>query len=190
MFMKKIYYNIFYLLFGIFCFSQNNFVNLNFIVLNNKTNFLYIKDNSEIIRQIKLKKNNTFNDSFQIREGIYQINYDKSYVDVFLKPGFKLKITVDATNFEETIKYSGKGESENNYIVQQNQEDIKNFDEEIYNLDLDAFEKLLTESVNSKLSNLEKQTFDSEFVNLQKRKIEMSVLKLRELYVQHKLMPK
>ncbi len=188
--MRKLYFKIFYLFFSVLCFGQNNFVTLNFKVLNNKTNFIFIKDNNEIIRQIKLKKDNVFNDSFQIREGIYQISYDKSYADVYLKSGFKLKINFDGTNFEETIKYSGKGEVENNYIAQQNLDDIKNFDEEIYNLDPEAFEKLLTDSENSKLSSLEKQTFEPEFVNLQKRKIEMGVLKLRELYAQHKLMPK
>lgn len=188
--MKILYFTTLYLLLNLQCFGQNNAVALNFIVSNNKTNFLFIKDKNEIIRQIKFSKSIHFNDSFQIREGIYQINYDKFYSDIYLKPGFKLKIDVDASNFEESIKFSGKGEAENNYIVQQNLEDSKIFDEEIYNLDSDAFEKLIIENVDSKLAYLEKQNFDPEFTMLQKRKIEMNILKLRELYIQHKLMPK
>ena len=129
--MKILYFSSLYFLSSLFCFGQNNAVTLNFVVLNNKTNFLYVKDKNEIIRQIKFSKSIHFNYLFQIREGMYQINYDKFYSDIYLKPGFKLKITVDANNFEETIKYSGKGEAENNYIVQQNIEDSKVFDEEI-----------------------------------------------------------
>ncbi len=188
--MKIFCFYSFCLLMSVFCFGQNNAVTLNIVVLNNKTNFLYVKDKNEIIRQIKFSKSNYFSDYFQIREGIYQINYDKSYSDVYLKPGFNLKITVDANNFEETIKYSGKGEAENNYIIQQNLDDNKTFDEEIYNLDSETFEKLLIENGDSKLIYLEKQNFDPEFIILQKRKIEMSILKLREMYTQHKLMTK
>lgn len=47
---------------------------------------------------------------------IFGTSYGESGVTMFLFPGDSLKITFDAENAEETVKYEGKGAEVNNYF--------------------------------------------------------------------------
>ena len=64
------------------------------------------------------KRKAYFADTLEIPESYYQLFIGKEFTNVYLKPGDNLFITLDANQFDETIKYVGKGAEENNYLAQ------------------------------------------------------------------------
>ena len=68
-------------------------------------------------------KNGVFKDKFSVTEGFYQLSDGTEYTQLYLKNGFDLTLTMDAKEFDESIKYAGKGAAENNFIAQMALED-------------------------------------------------------------------
>ena len=74
--------------------------------------------NQEIIKTIILNKDNTFRDTLYVSEGYYRIYDGSESTQVYLKPKFDFSLTLNTEEFDETIKYKGKGANENNYLAE------------------------------------------------------------------------
>ena len=154
-------------------------------VTNKNGDVLFIKNGRTIVKEIKADEKGTFKATFPIKEGLYQLFDGAEYAQLFLKPGYDLKMTLDGAKFDETIKFTGKGSNENNFIAAQTLAEQK-FD---YNgmlaLDEAAFNKAFDEKLNGDIARLDKQTgLDANFVTTYKAGISQGLQGLKQYYAQ------
>lgn len=128
-------------------------------------------------------KNGIFKDEFSITEGFYQLFDGAEYAQIYLKNGYTLAMTMNAKEFDETIKFSGKGSVENNFIAEMAREDEK-FD---YNAMLMAseedFAKLFEKKKEATLSRLNGNSeLEKSFADAYKMQFEQSMLGLQAYY--------
>ena len=116
--MKKIGFFLFALIGFNISFGQDNMVKFQADIANRNGDVLYIKNNKEIVKEIKADAKGHFETSFEVKEGMYQLYDGVEYTELFLKNGYDLSLKMDAQNFDESIVYSGKGASENNFLAQ------------------------------------------------------------------------
>ena len=181
--MKNIFSLIITLVFTTISFSQQK-VLFHGKIANRNSDVLYIKDNNTIIKEIKLNTEGAFNDSFETKEGLYQMFDGFEYADLYLKPGYDLDLKMDAKQFDESIKYTGKGEIENNFLAQATlNESTFNYNE-LLAADEANFNKMIDAKKNSDFEKLESAKLDSNFVVLQKQNIEESLFGLKQYYNQ------
>ena len=181
--MKNIFSLIITLVFTTISFSQQK-VLFHGKIANRNSDVLYIKDNNTIIKEIKLNTEGAFNDSFETKEGLYQMFDGVEYADLYLKPGYDLDLKMDAKQFDESIKYTGKGEIENNFLAQATlNESTFNYNE-LLAADEANFNKMIDAKKNSDFQKLESAKLDSNFVVLQKQNIEESLFGLKQYYNQ------
>ncbi len=76
-----------------------------------------LNKNQDIIKFIILNKNNTFKDTLNLPEGFYRLRNGRESTQIYLKPGYNLSLTLNTKEFDESIKYEGKGAKENNYLA-------------------------------------------------------------------------
>ena len=72
-------------------------------------------------KNIKINSDGTFSDTLTLKNADYYsvlINNKRSGF-VFLRNGFDIKLSTDATSFLENTKYSGKGASSTNFLINQ-----------------------------------------------------------------------
>ena len=114
----------------------------------------------ETLQTIHLDSNNTGQKSFYLPMAYYSLFDGNESTQIFLKPGYKLHLYLNAKEFDESIKYTGKGAAENNYLAQKtlleeklgklvyygyyaalNEKDFLHLVDSIYNLQLNLFNK-------------------------------------------------
>ncbi|MFC4723585.1 TlpA family protein disulfide reductase [Geojedonia litorea] len=108
-------------------------------------------------QEISIKPDGTFADTLKLTEpGFYDFSIGREVTKIYLKHGDVLNISVDQNLFDETIKYSGKGAVENNYLAtkQQNNEKHTDNSQELYLLDEQAFKTKVEELKQSNASLL------------------------------------
>lgn len=68
-------------------------------------------------KEINLKPDGTFSEKLPIDyEGIYSIETTKNRMPIYFSKDSKMSLTADDSNFNATLKYTGKGSIENQYI--------------------------------------------------------------------------
>ncbi|MEN8187336.1 MAG: TlpA disulfide reductase family protein [Bacteroidota bacterium] len=123
---------------------------------------LSIVDNyNNSVKDISVEEGGIFTDTIPgIKQGPYMFKYANEYSDIYLKPGDNLNLTLDSKEFDETIKYSGNGSAENNYLAQVslNQEKLGKLrqyqylgtlEEEDFVKKMDSIKQLQTDFLNS-----------------------------------------
>lgn len=182
--MKKLFTLVTTLLVTVSLFAQED-MSFQANVTNKNGDVLFIKNGRTIVKEIKADEKGEFKATFPIKEGLYQLFDGAEYAQLFLKPGYDLKMTLDGTKFDETIKFTGKGSNENNFIAAQTLAEQK-FD---YNgmlaLDEAAFNKAFDEKLNGDIARLDKQTgLDANFVTTYKNGISQGLQGLKQYYAQ------
>jgi thiol-disulfide isomerase/thioredoxin len=77
---------------------------------------LILDKNQDVMKVILLKKDHSFRDTLRVEEGFYSLLNGQERTKMYLKPTFDLYVTLNTNEFDETIKYKGKGANENNYL--------------------------------------------------------------------------
>jgi len=110
--------------------------------------------------------------------------YGGQQTRLYLKNGYDLKLTFDAGQFYETIRYAGRGESENNYLnkLVRLQGKIIDF-ESLMALSPADFDSSI-KSINTQLSSLlsDSKGIEEVFAESQKKDIEKSINGLILIY--------
>lgn len=153
-------------------------------ISNKNGDVLYIKQNNKSIQEIKIDDKGIFKASFPVQEGMYQLFDGVEYAQLFLKNGYNLKMTMDASQFDETIKFEGKGSAENNYLAQETIADEKFGYDKLLSLDEDIFKKAIEQKKNSDFDKMAKAGLDANFVASHQKDIQNNLLGLQQYYVQ------
>lgn len=101
-------------------------------------------------KKILVDADGKFEDTLKLDEpGIYGFFDGKKMIPVFLRNGFDVNLTVDADDFDNTLKFSGTGAENNNFLVDQ-----KHLQEKLLNPD--------------KLSSMSSKELQQELVSARK----------------------
>ena len=97
-------------------YSQDlsSYVRLSGEITNPNSDKITIRGNG-YIKVIDVNTNGTFDDTLVIKEGNYTFYDTKESTAMYLAPGYRLDISLDGKEFDETLKYSGIGEKPNNF---------------------------------------------------------------------------
>ena len=97
-------------------YSQDlsSYVRLSGEITNPNSDKITIRGNG-YIKVIDVNTNGTFDDTLVIKEGDFTFYDSKESTAMYLAPGYRLEISLDGKEFDETLKYSGIGEKPNNF---------------------------------------------------------------------------
>ena len=97
-------------------YSQDlsSYVRLSGEITNPNSDKITIRGNG-YIKVIDVNTNGTFDDTLVIKEGNFTFYDTKESTAMYLAPGYRLDISLDGKEFDETLKYSGIGERPNNF---------------------------------------------------------------------------
>ena len=97
-------------------YSQDlsSYVRLSGEITNPNSDKITIRGNG-YIKVIDVNTNGTFDDTLVVKEGDFTFYDTKESTAMYLAPGYRLDISFDGKEFDETLKYSGIGERPNNF---------------------------------------------------------------------------
>lgn len=97
-------------------YSQDlsSYVRLSGEITNPNSDKITIRGNG-YVKVIDVNTNGTFDDTLVIKEGNFTFYDTKESTAMYLAPGYRLDISLDGKEFDETLKYSGIGEKPNNF---------------------------------------------------------------------------
>lgn len=179
--MKKLFIFIFIVLLTSVAISQEN-MTFQAEIVNKNSESIFIKDNQNLIQEIKADSKGNFKMTFPIKEGLYQLFDGKEYAQLFLKNGFDLKLRMDASKFDETIMFTGKGSAENNFLAQSTLLDSKINYELLLKANEVDFKKQTDEMKANDLLRLQKGKLDPAFVAIEKQMNEGKMQQLQQYY--------
>ena len=182
--MKKLEFFLFALILTNISFGQDTVLRFQADVANRNGDVLFIKNNAIIIKEMKVGADGHFASSFDVKEGMYQLYDGQEYTDLFLKNGFDLSLKLDANEFDKTIQYTGKGAVENNYLADKIREESDfNYDELLASTPED-FNKKINDKQNNAIAKLEKGSYDTNFVSLQKKAMQQELFEMKMYFKQ------
>ena len=182
--MRKLYFILVAFILSSAGFAQGSMVSFQAEIANRNGDVIYIKDNDKTVQEIKIDKDNLFKATFEVKEGLYLMFDGVEYTELFLKAGYNLKLKMDAKQFDQSIKYTGKGEAENNFLAQATIAESTFKYDDLINADEANFNKMVDDKKNSDFQKLDSAKLNPNFVSLQKKNIEDSLLGLRQFYNQ------
>jgi len=148
---------------GLYTTAQNT-MTFSADIANRNGDVLFIKNGKTIVQEIKADDKGKFKSTFEVNEGMYQLYDGVEYAQLYLKNGFDLSLTMDAQHFDETLKFKGKGEKENNFLANETLEDSKFNYEELLSKDEAEFKVAFEKMKEADLERLNKAGLGEAFV--------------------------
>lgn len=145
--MKKLLILCCAVLIGIACKEEpKDYVTLSGKITDKNSDSLIVRSRT-YSKTIKVDENGVFNDTLKVEPGFFNLFDGNESTSVFLKNGYDLNLTLDTKEFDETLKYSGKGSETNNYLAKKALLQESKFTPALFDLEEEAFKK---ESLNIK----------------------------------------
>jgi thiol-disulfide isomerase/thioredoxin len=114
------------LLFGLLIMSacsqeqSKNHLTLSGQLENNKDSVLTIANKQGAIKEININAAGVFKDTFKIESGaIYTFQTGDKRAPIYLKNGFNITLKGDVENLMKSLKFSGEGSNNSNFIIAQ-----------------------------------------------------------------------
>lgn len=181
--MKKLYSLLLTVVLTGVAIAQDTAVNFKAEISNRNGDVLYIRDNrGSVINEMKADEKGNFKSSFEVTDGFYQMFDGVEYAQLYLKKGYDLKLTMNAKQFDETIKFTGKGAAENNYLNRYVLADSEFDYEGLLTKDPATFNKTMEDKKAADLKSLENAKLDTEFTAILKQNIEMTSAQMTKMY--------
>lgn len=153
-------------------------------IANRNGDVVYLKEGRKNVLEIKVDDKGIFKSTFPIKEGMYQFFDGNEYAQLFLKPGYDLKMSLDAKKFDETLKFSGKGANENTFLAEQSLIDQKMDFDSLLAMEETNFNKAIEEKRNADTGRLDKAALDTNFATLFKNTLEANLSGLKQYHTQ------
>lgn len=138
----------------VFTFGQTplDYVTLSGKITNKSSDSLVVRSRS-FKKTIQVREDGTFQDTFSVISGTFNLYDGNESTNIFLKNGFDLYLTLDTREFDETINYKGFGSEHSNFLAEKSllEEKLLDFDALSEIEDLTVLEKAM-ENAKSKLS--------------------------------------
>lgn len=155
-------------------------------ITNTEGGKIWIKGES-FEKEINLKSDGTFSVKLPIEyQGIYSIETSKNRMPIYFSKDSKINLTADDSNFSTTLKYTGKGSIENQYIAKKTSITSQMPNEELYKLKESEFLNKINEIKNS-ISTLCNKTKFSDTNFKEKEAVNIHYLEQRNLLLYIKM---
>jgi len=155
-------------------------------ITNTEGGKIWIKGES-FEKEINLKSDGTFSEKLPIDyEGIYAIETSKNRMPIYFSKDSKINLTADDSNFSKTLKYTGKGSIENQYIARKTSITSQISNEELYKLKESEFLNKINEIKNS-ISTLYNKTKFSDTNFKEKEVVNIHYLEQKNLLLYIKM---
>jgi thiol-disulfide isomerase/thioredoxin len=149
--------------------QPKNYMTLSGQLENNKDTVLTIANKKEVIKQINITTAGAFKDTLKIETGaIYTIQTGNNRAAIYLKNGFNITLKGDAENLMKSLKFSGEGSDNSNFIIAQieksqslgNPQLILDLEEALFNKKVDQL-KFEYDSILTSYNNLDSTLYNS-----------------------------
>jgi thiol-disulfide isomerase/thioredoxin len=132
-------------------------------VENNTGETVFVRGNDFELRT-PISENGTFSDTLRInKDGFYEMYVGRERTGIYLEKGKNLSVTLDANEFDETLKYTGDLANANNFLAAKYLWNEQNLDyKELFSLPEEQFKKALDENQKSIDSLYEAQKVANE----------------------------
>lgn len=121
-------------------------------ITNKPTDTIYVKSRGFSQMIIADKKGN-FNSTFNVTDGMFKLEVDEQYADLYLTNTSDIQVALDYKDFDNTIKFKGNGANENTFLAN---ETLKGQDET-------AFEPMMKaenlETLNAEVAKYKESIF-------------------------------
>lgn len=123
-------------------------------VKNPKGKYIYLSSDKKVIDSAQLDDHNKF--AFRldsIKEGLYVFNHGPEFQYIYLQPKDSVLMYLNTWDFDESLIFSGKGGSKNNFLINlylQQEKNEKNFKQN-YKLDEQEFSDLIDAGLQKQL---------------------------------------
>ncbi|WGH74139.1 TlpA disulfide reductase family protein [Tenacibaculum tangerinum] len=172
--MKKIVYLLAFSIALVSCKEeQKDYVTFSGKITNKNSDSVIISNPQfRFNRVLKVDENGVFKDTMKVTNGFYRLFDGKESTTLYLKNGDDINLTLDTKEFDETIKYTGNGAEENNFIAKAaiNQEKLFT-DKGLMDLPELDFKAKVSSFVDDFNKEIEGASLDSTFVANQKKNI-------------------
>ena len=140
-------------------------------------------------KEITISKDGTFSDTLHVKTEGQLITFSdgNEFTSMYIKNGDNLQVTLDTKEFDETIKYSGKGEANNNYLARKSLLFETLFTATLFELEEKELKEKIKE-ITSKFENLleESKGLDAHLIKLEKEEFANTEKQILEQYNQMK----
>ncbi|MCK0130834.1 TlpA family protein disulfide reductase [Flavobacteriaceae bacterium F08102] len=129
-------------------------------------------DSSKRFRhQLQIGSDGTFKDTLRGGKGYFQLHYKNSAIHLYLDNGFDLTLNADSKALENTLTFSGKGATENNFFQARIKisKELKDL-EKLNRLEQDTFKSKILSTMTSLIERLDATKGVSERFKIEQRK--------------------
>lgn len=130
-------------------------------------------------KEILIKEDGTFSDTLKIEaKGYFSYVIGDESSSIYLDKGYALQLNINTKEFDESIKYSGKGADENNFLAQKFllDEKMTGNSSKFFILSPDSFKIKAKEIKSTLFDSLAKSSANDEFTQLEKSNINYDYL--------------
>ena len=107
---------LFSVLAGVFSLTASAQVKFSAKITNKPTDTIYVKSRG-FSQMIVADKKGNFNSTFEAKDGMYKLEVEEQYADLYLTSKTDLQVTLDYKNFDNTISFKGNGAKENAFLA-------------------------------------------------------------------------
>ena len=149
--------------------QPKNYMTLSGQLENNKDTVLTIANKKEVIKKININTAGAFKDTLKIETGgIYTIQTGNNRAAIYLKNGFNITLKGDTENLMKSLKFSGEGSDNSNFIIAQieksqsigNPQLILDLEETLFKKKVDQL-KFEYDSILTSYNNLDSTLYNS-----------------------------
>ncbi|MES2863633.1 MAG: TlpA disulfide reductase family protein, partial [Bacteroidota bacterium] len=101
---------------GVFSLTASAQVKFSAKIANKPTDTIYVKSRG-FSQMIVADKKGNFNSTFEAKDGMYKLEVDEQYADLYLTNTTNIQVALDYKDFDNTIKFKGKGANENAFLA-------------------------------------------------------------------------
>ena len=132
--------------------APKNYATISGKITNQTSDSLVIRKQS-YSKTIPVADDGSFKDTLKVDPGVYSLYDGREATSFFLRNGFDIQVTLDTKLFDETVKYSGEGAENSNFLAEKTLLEEKLFD-------LDALIAMDSVSRETEFQSIEKQLKD------------------------------
>lgn len=170
--------------------KDNSFTYFGGQIINPRTNFVVLLKNDKVIDTLLLKENNRFIEKYTaFTEGLYTFKHGNEFQYIYFEPNDSILVRLNTWDFDESIVYTGKGSSKNEFLINlflQNEKEEEemykyfNLNETKFQFKIDSLAKEREAIYNDFSRN--KENITEGFQKLTSAAIHYPLYRLKEIY--------
>ncbi len=137
--------------------ETRDYVSISGKITNKNSDSLVLRSRT-FSKTIPVNADGTFKDTLKVETGVYNLFDGNESTNVFLKNGYDINLSLDTEKFDESIKFTGEGSENSNFLAEKalleekllDQDKLASLDLEGLNEEMESIKSQLSEFYNSK----------------------------------------